>query len=204
MTIARLYFWHLSPGNAAARDAIKEALYRAFCRSRTGQRILAALKKAQAARTALRAIRENQSYQARDDAGWHLFMRMQQADLLEGRGTDEHLSLLHSWMGHMLFIALQRIKRLPRGTVAYLELRQNTLPLLCRGRRALVNAWLRYEQSQRAGFSGLELHAFKAGFDEAVLVSLHASRREVRAAFDFADHTAKAKGLKVIKSNYQY
>ena len=194
---ARLYFWRQSPGNPKVRKAIHLAAYRAFCNSRTGRLALASMKKSSAQCSALRTVAESQSYKTRRDSQAILFIRMNQADLLAGTGTDEQISVLHSWLGHMLYIALQRMRKLPRGTLAYLELRQNTLRLICRGRRALQRCWLRFASSQRVGFSGPDIRMFKAGVDEAVLISQHASRNEVRAAFSYATRVGQRKGIAV-------
>jgi hypothetical protein len=202
MRIPRLYFWRVSPGNPKARKAVKSALYHAFCRSRIGQMVIKAMKRSSAKDVALRTVRENQSYQVQKDSNSILFIRMTQASLLEGTGTDEQISVLHSWLGHMLYIALQRMRGLARGSVAYLELRHNTLRLICRGRRALQRAWLRFASTTKVGFSGPDIRLFKAGVDEACLISNHASRREVRAAFAYAEQAGKAKGhaVKAISS----
>ena len=133
----------------------------------------------------------------------HHLMREQQSTLLTGKGTEEHLSLIHSWLGHLLYVAVQRIKRLARGSVAYQELRQNTLRLICRARRALVNVWRRYVDTKRIGFKGPELWAFRTGYDEAELFAGHTSRAEMRAAFDYASDMCKRKGYKIIEGSYQ-
>lgn len=200
----RLYFWHLAPGNPAARASIMAACYRAYAKSRTGQRILAAMKKIKGQNATTRALVENTSYQSRQEQDWAVYMRVQQSALLNGEGDEEHISLMHSWMGHVLYVAVQRLKRLPRGTVAYQELRQNTVRLICRGRRALVSAWQRWAKTKQVGFNGAERWAFLTGFDEAELLSNHASRREMRAAFEYAESLAKTKGLKVVKADYHY
>ncbi len=150
-----------------------------------------------------RAINEHASYKARQDISGTLFMREQQSALLTGKGTEEHLSLIHSWLGHLLYVAVQRIKRLARGSVAYQELRQNTLRLICRARRALVNVWRRYVDTQRIGFKGPELWAFRTGYDEAELFAGHTSRAEMRAAFDYASDMCQRKGYKIIEGSYQ-
>ena len=135
---------------------------------------------------------------------FHCHCRIEQQNtLLTGKGTEEHLSLVHSWLGHLLYIAVQRIKRLARGSVAFQELRQNTLRLICRARRALVNVWRRYVDTKRIGFKGPELWAFRTGYDEAELFAGHTSRAEMRAAFDYASDMCKSKAYKIIEGSYQ-
>ena len=111
----RLYFWRVSPGNQSARAAVKQSCYRAFTQSKLGgvtRKVMQELSRIQAT---TRAINEHASYKARQDISGTLFMREQQSALLTGKGTEEHLSLIHSWLGHLLYVAVQRIKRLARG-----------------------------------------------------------------------------------------
>ena len=199
----RLYFWRVNPGNQSARAAVKQSCYRAFTKSKLGgvtRKVMQELSRIQAT---TRAINEHASYKARQDISGTLFMREQQSALLTGKGTEEHLSLIHSWLGHLLYVAVQRIKRLARGSVAYQELRQNTLRLICRARRALVSVWRRYVDTQRIGFKGPELWAFRTRYDEAELFAGHTSRAEMRAAFDYASDMCKRKGYKIIEGSYQ-
>lgn len=135
----RLYFWRVSPGNQTARAAVKQSCYRAFTKSKLGGFTRKVMKELSRIQATTRAINEHAFYKARQDISGTLFMREQQHALLSGSGTEEQLSLVHSWLGHLLYVAVQRIKRLARGSVAYQELRQNTLRLICRARRALVN-----------------------------------------------------------------
>ena len=199
----RLYFWRVSPGNQTARAAVKQSCYRAFTKSKLGGITRKVMEKISRTHTTTMAINEHASYKARQDISGTLFMREQQSALLTGNGTEEHLSLVHSWLGHLLYVAVQRIKRLPRGSVAYQELRQNTLRLICRARRALVNVWRRYVDTKRIGFKGPELWAFRTGFDEAELFAGHTSRSEMRAAFAYATEMCKTKGFKIIEGAYQ-
>lgn len=129
-----------APGSSI-RAAVKQSCYLAFTKSKLGGLTRKVMGKISRIQTTTRAINEHASYKARQDISGTLFMREQQSALLTGKGTEEHLSLIHSWLGHLLYVAVQRIKRLPRGSVAYQELRQNTLRLICRARRALVNVW---------------------------------------------------------------
>lgn len=199
----RLYFWHLSPGNQSARAAVKQSCYRAFTKSKLGGVTRKVMQELSRIHATTRVINEHASYKARQDISGTLFMREQQSALLTGKGTEEHLSLIHSWLGHLLYVAVQRIKRLSRGSVAYQELRQNTLRLICRARRALVNVWRRYVDTKRIGFKGPELWAFRTGYDEAELFAGHTSRAEMRAAFDYASDMCKRKGYKIIEGSYQ-
>ena len=199
----RLYFWRVSPGNKAARTAVLQASYRAFTRSKMGRITLKVMEKVSRIQVVTKAINEHASYKARQDISGTIFMREQQVTLLSGGGTEEHLNLIHSWLGHLLYVAVQRAKRLPRGTVAYQELRQNTLRLICKARRALVNVWRRYVDTKRIGFKGPELWAFRTGYDEAELFAGHTSRAEMRAAFDYASDMCKRKGYKIIEGPYQ-
>ena len=199
----RLYFWRVAPGNKAARTAVLQASYRAFTRSKMGRITLKVMQKVSRIQVVTKAINEHASYKARQDISGTIFMREQQATLLSGGGTEEHLGLIHSWLGHLLYVAVQRAKRLPRGSVAYQELRQNTLRLICRARRALVKVWRRYVDTKRIGFNGLELWAFRTGYDEAELFAGHTSRAEMRAAFDYASDMCKRKGYKIIEGSYQ-
>lgn len=201
---ARAYFWRCKPGNPAARKAVKEASFRAFCKSPIGKQVLALMKQASHNTKYQRLAAENASYAARGEFSALFYMIDLRDQLLSGKGGEDHLSVLHSWMGHLLYIAMERAKKLPHGTVAYQELRQNTMPRICRGRRALMKAWVRWVNTKHAGFSGIELHMFKQGFDESCLLSKHTSRKEIRAAFAFADRVAKAKGYKVVKTDYKY
>lgn len=196
-------FWRAKPGNPAARRAVKVACYRAFTRSRTGATMLRAMKQVHRIKTVERLHAENASYAARQDNDSLFYMIGVRDKLLCGQGSELELSLLHSWMGHMLHIAMERAKKLPHGTIAYLELRQNSFVRLCRGRRALNSAHLRWLETRRAGFTGLERGMFLQGFDEACIVSKHSSRKEVRAAFDFADRQAQAKGYRVVQADYR-
>lgn len=201
--LPRLYFWRTNPGNPAARAAVLQACYRAFKRSKFGALALKAMKEVSQIRVVERAVREHASYKALKDISGTLFMREQQNTLLSGAATEEHLSLVHSWLGHLLYVAVQRIKKLPKGGIAYQELRQNTLRLLCKARRALISVWRRYVDTKRIGFHGKELWAFRTGFDEAELFAGHTSRSEMRAAFAYATHLCKVKGFKVIEGAYQ-
>ncbi|MEG1281451.1 MAG: hypothetical protein RSD57_13475 [Comamonas sp.] len=202
-TLPRLYFWRCQPGNIKARSAVLNAAYHAFARSHRGLQWLAAMKHVHRAKTYERVSNENASYEARGDFESLFYMIDVRDQLLSGQGNDDHLSLLHSWIGHLLYAAVQRAKQLPRNTIAYQELRQNTLPRICRGRRALINAWRRWVNTKRAGFAGPDLEPFRQGFDEACLLSKHLSRKELRAAFAYADHLAKTKGYKVVIANYR-
>ena len=201
---ARPYFWRCKPGNPAARKAVKEASFRAFCKSPVGRRVLEIMKHKSRNKKYLRLTEENASYAARGELSALFYMVGMRDQLLSGEGGEDHLSILHSWMGHLLYIAMERAKKLPHGTIAYQELRQNTMPRICRGRRALMKAWVRWVNTKQAGFSGTELHMFKQGFDESCLLSKHSSRMEIRAAFAFADRVAKTKGYKVVKTDYKY
>ncbi len=201
--LPRLYFWRATPGNPTARAAVLQACYRAFKRSKLGDMALKAMKKVSQIRVVERSVREHASYRALKDISGTLFMREQQNTLLTGKGTEEHLSLVHSWLGHLLYVAVQRIKKLPKGSLAYQELRQNTLRLLCKARRVLISVWRRYVETKRIGFHGKELWAFRTGFDEAELFAGHTSRSEMRAAFAYATHLCKVKGFKVIEGAYQ-
>lgn len=201
--LPRIYFWRCKPGNSVARSAVLNAIYHAFARSRRGLQLLAAMKATKHAKTAERLRNENASYEARGDFESLFYMIDVRDQLLDGQGNDDHLSLLHSWMGHLLYVAIQRAKQLPRGTIAYQELRQNTFVRLCRGRRALVRAWRRWAQTSKAGFAGADIQLFKQGFDEACLLSKHCSRKEIRAAFAYADHLAKTNGYKVVTADYR-
>lgn len=206
LPLPRLYFWRANPGNPSARAAVLQACYRAFKRSKLGAMAMKAMKEVSQIRVVERAVREHgehASYKSRQEISGTLFMREQQNTLLTGKGTEEHLSLVHSWLGHLLYIAVQRIKRLARGSVAFQELRQNTLRLICRARRALVNVWRRYVDTKRIGFKGPELWAFRTGFDEAELFAGHTSRSEMRAAFAYTSEMCKTKGFKVIEGAYQ-
>lgn len=196
-------FWRAKPGNPAARRAVKLACYRAFARSQVGMAALRVMKQVHRARTVERLHTENASYAARQDNDSLFYMIGVRDKLLGGQGSELELSLLHSWMGHMLHIAMERAKKLPHGTIAYLELRQNSFVRLCRGRRALNSAHLRWLETKRAGFTGPERGLFLQGFDEACLISKHSSRKEVRAAFAFADRQAKAKGYRVMQADYR-
>ena len=200
--LPHLYFWRCRPGNATARAMVLGAIYRAFAKSRRGLRWLAAMKASKNIGMADHLATENASYAARGDMDSLFYMTDIRNQLLTGKGTDDHISLLHSWMGHLLYVATQRAKHLPRGTTAYQELRQNTYPRLCRGRRALIAAWRRWVDTKRAGFAGPELELFHQGFEEACLISKHASRKEMRAAFAYATHLAKTKNYKVVKADY--
>lgn len=203
LPLPRLYFWRANPGNPSARAAVLQACYRAFKRSKLGAMAMKAMKEVSHIRVVERSVREHASYKSRQDISGTLFMREQQNTLLTGKGTEEHLSLVHSWLGHLLYIAVQRIKRLARGSVAFQELRQNTLRLICRARRALVNVWRRYVDTKRIGFKGPELWAFRTGFDEAELFAGHTSRSEMRAAFAYASEMCATKGHKIIEGAYQ-
>ena len=201
--IPRIRFWRAQPGNPAARQAVKWASFMAFSRSPTGKRVLSAMKQVHMSKTIERIRNENASYAARQDTESLFYMVGVRDKLLDGQGGEEEISLLHSWMGHMLHIAMERAKKLPHGTIAYQELRQNSFARLCRGRRALTSAHLRWLKTKRAGFSGPERGMFLEGFDEACLISKHSSRKEVRAAFAFADRQAKAKGYRIVQADYR-
>jgi len=201
--ISGVRFWRANPGNPAARQAVKTACYRAFARSRMGMTMLRALKQVHRVKTVERLHTENASYAARQDTDALFYMIGVRDQLLGGQGDERAISLLHSWLGHMLHIAMERAKKLPHGTVAYLELRQNSFVRLCRGRRALNSAHLRWLETKRVGVTGPERGLFLQGFDEACLISKHSSRKEVRAAFAFADRQAKAKGYRVTQADYR-
>ena len=202
-TIPCIRFWRAKPGNPSARKAVKWAFYLAFTRSPTGMAVLRAMKQVHQAKTVERLRTENASYAARQDTDSLFYMIGVRDQLLASQGGEEAISLLHSWMGHMLHIAMERAKKLSHGTIAYLELRQNSFVRLCRGRRALNSAHLRWLETGRVGFTGPERSLFLQGFDEACLISKHSSRKEVRAAFAFADRQAKAKGYRVLQADYR-
>lgn len=204
MTIPRLRFWHIAPGNPGAREAVKEAAHRAFMDSPRGQKVLAFLRKDKHRQTYCRVVSESRAFKVRASQEWALYLRMQQSDLLNGVGNGEHIMRLHSWMGHLLFIAVRRMRRLPQGTIGYQELRQNTLPLICRGRRALAACMRRWNTIGKADFSEAERRSFIAGYAEAELLSQHASRREMRAAYEYAERLAKAKGYVAVKAEFHY
>jgi len=204
VTIPRLRFWHVAPGNPGAREAVKEATYRAFKDSSRGQKVLAFLRKDKHRQTYCRVVSENRAYKVRESQEWALFLRMQQSDLLNGEGNGEQIRRLHSWMGHLLYIAVRRMRRLPQGTIGYQELRQNTLPLICRGRRALAACWRCWNTTGKANFSEEDRRSFMAGYAEAELLSQHASRREMRAAYEYAERLAKVKGYVVVKNEFHY
>ncbi len=201
--IPGIRFWRAKPGNPAARQAVRWACYRAFARSPTGVSVLRTLKEVHHVKTVERLRTENASYAARQDTAALFYMISVRDQVLGGQGDEMTISLLHSWLGHMLHIAMERAKKLPHGTVAYLELRQNSFVRLCRGRRALNSAHLRWLETKRVGFTGPERGLFLQGFDEACLISKHSSRKEVRAAFTFADRQAKAKGYRVMQADYR-
>jgi len=157
--------------------------------------MLRALKQVHRVKTVERLHTENASYAARQDTDALFYMLGVRDQLLGGQGDERAISLLH--------IAMERAKKLPHGTVAYLELRQNSFVRLCRGRRALNSAHLRWLETKRVGFTGPERGLFLQGFDEACLISKHSSRKEVRAAFAFADRQAKAKGYRVTQADYR-
>ena len=163
-----------------------------------------AAKKAKGIIAIERVLADNQSYGAQKNTDMELFIRLKTADMLSGAGDADSLSVLHSWLGHMLHVAISRATRLPRRAVAYQELRQNTSPMLCRGRRALRSCWLRLERIGKVGFAGREIEQFKRGIEEGVLLSKHASRKEMRAAFVYADKMAKIKNLKVKNVEFRH
>ena len=91
----RLYFWRVTPGNQAARAAVKQSCYRAFTKSRLGGFTRKVMGKISRIQATTRAINEHASYKARQDISGTLFMREQQSALLTGKGTEVSIHARH-------------------------------------------------------------------------------------------------------------
>lgn len=177
-----------------AKARLVDATYAAFVKSNRGRR---ALKTLGAIKAGVIAHRTVDSLQPRGKAGTlnaHIYVEQHIGDLLEGQGTTDTLSLLHSWMGHMLYCCIQRTRGYKRGHIerAWLD---RSMRALCAGRRAVFSAWQRELRTSRVGFSGPELAPFKAGCAEGFFVAERISKSELRAAYAFADAKAARQGL---------
>lgn len=183
-----------------AKARLIEATYAAFVKSSRGQRVAKQLK---AIKTGVISSHVIDKIQPRGKSGTlnaHIYMHQHVGDLLEGRANTDTLSLLHSWMGHMLYCCIQRTKGYKRGHIerAWLD---HSIRALCAGRRAVFSAWQRELRIGKVGLAGPEIAPFKDGCTEAFFVAEKISKSELRAAFKFSDDKAARQGLIVKRDN---
>lgn len=180
----------------SARIMLTNAVYEAFTRSHRGKKAMHQMRVVKAGVMAAATVDKLQARGKRGTLEPHLFIQNQIGDMLEGRGTVDTLSLLHSWMGHMLFWCVTRRKKYKAGNIERAWL-THSIRQLCAGRRATYWAWLRYKRTQKLGFTGPELMMFKQGCAEAFFVAERVSKAELRDAYAFADAKAKRQGLTI-------
>ena len=180
----------------SARIMLTNAVYEAFTRSHRGKKAMHQMRAVKAGVIAAATVDKLQARGKRGTLEPHLFIQNQIGDMLEGRGTVDTLSLLHSWMGHMFFCCVQRRKNYKVGHVERAWL-NHSIRQLCAGRRATYRAWLRFKLTQKLGFTGPELIMFKQGCAEAFFVAERVSKAELRDAYAFADAKAKRQGLTI-------
>lgn len=180
----------------SARIMLTNAVYEAFTRSHRGKKAMHQMRAVKAGVMAAATVDKLQARGKRGTLEPHLFIQNQIGDMLEGRGTVDTLSLLHSWMGHMFFCCVARRKNYKPGHVERAWL-NHSIRQLCAGRRATYFAWLRFKRTQKIGFTGQELQAFKQGCAEAFFVAERVSKVEMRDAYAFADAKAKRQGLAI-------
>lgn len=181
---------------ASARVMLVDAVYEAFTRSHRGKKAMHQMRAVKAGVMAAATVDKLQARGKRGTLEPHLFIQNQIGDMLEGRGTVDTLSLLHSWMGHMLFWCVTRRKKYKAGNVERAWL-THSIRQLCAGRRATYWAWLRFNRTRQLGFTGPELTMFKQGCAEAFFVAERVSKAELRDAYAFADAKAKRQGLTI-------
>lgn len=173
-----------------------DAVYEAFTRSHRGKKAMHQMRSVKAGVMAAATVDKLQARGKRGTLEPHMFIQNQIGDMLEGRGTVDTLSLLHSWMGHMLFWCVTRRKKYKAGNVERAWL-THSIRQLCAGRRATYWAWLRFKRTRQLGFTGPELTMFKQGCAEAFFVAERVSKAELRDAYAFADAKAKRQGLTI-------
>lgn len=183
---------------AAGRALLAEAVFAAFTRSNRGRHAMKELRAIKAGVMTTHTVDKLQARGKRGTLNAHLYLQEHIGDLLEGRGTVDTLSLLHSWLGHMLYCCVHRRKGYKAGHIerAWLD---HSIRQLCAGRRATFSAWLRYQRTTRVGFAGPELAPFKEGCAEGFFVAERISKTELRAAYAFADAKAARQGLTIKK-----
>lgn len=182
----------------AAKARLIDAAYAAFVKSNRGRH---AMKSLRAIKAGVITSHTVDKLQARGKSGTlhaHIYVEQHIGDLLGGRGTVDALSLLHSWMGHMLYCCIQRTKGYRRGHIERAWLDQS-MRALCAGRRAVFSVWQRELRTGRVGFAGPELAPFKDACGEAFFVAERISKSELRAAYVFADAKAARQGLTLTK-----
>jgi len=179
---------------AAGRAILVDAVYAAFAKSNRGRHVKQSLLAIKAGVMSTHTVDKLQARGQRGTLNAHLYLQEHICDLLEGRGTVDTLSLLHSWIGHMLYCCAHRRKGYKPGHIerAWLD---HSIRQLCAGRRATLSAWLRYQRTARVGFAGPELAPFKGGCAEGFFVAERISKTELRAAYAFADAKAVRQGL---------
>lgn len=180
----------------SARTMLVDAVYEAFTRSHRGKKAMHQMRAVKGGVMAAATVDKLQARGKRGTLEPHLFIQNQIGDMLEGRGTVDTLSLLHSWMGHMLFWCVTRRKKYKAGNVERAWL-THSIRQLCAGRRATYWAWLRFKRTQKLRFTGPELTMFKQGCAEAFFVAERVSKVEMRNAYAFADAKAERQGLTI-------
>ncbi len=181
---------------ASARVMLVDAVYEAFTRSHRGKKAMHQMRAVKAGVIAAATVDKLQARGKRGTLEPHLFIQNQIGDMLEGRGTIDTLSRLHSWMGHMFFCCAARRKNYKPGHIERAWL-NHSIRQLCAGRRATYWAWQRFKRTQKIGFTGQELQTFKQGCAEAFFVAERVSKSELRDAYAFADAKAKRQGLTI-------